>query len=218
MGFKQTISLRGFFSFKEFDLIKFESEKVMNDFMFDLILNKSAKFPDCISEYGEACLLMQEFDISPYGVVDTIMFEHDVEPCIADKDTLVSVLNVTVYEYKNRPLGGSDLFQISRYLKGVRELYADSFNSQSIYVTGKLIGPSIDKGTDWVFAADLIDDIEVYTYSISVDDGLKFDDQEGWRRNGEQNAASEKNQEVVSSFIDKHYKRVTKGIKKGSDK
>jgi len=90
--------------------------------------------------------------------------------------------NVNVIELKRGKVGYSEIGQLCRYLKGLKQFLGPYLTSKKdrINVSGIVIGKEVEQGGDFVYLLDQLRNIDVYTYKLDYKTGLKFERSYGW--------------------------------------
>lgn len=115
--------------------------------------------------------LKRQVQVGGYGVLDLI----EVFP--------IQHLHVTIYELKKGSIDKSALLQLSRYMTGVSRWFNENLPKafDDFVVRGVLIGSHLRTDNDFVFLLNQLSNISTYTFNISLDKGLVFEDQSrGW--------------------------------------
>jgi len=109
-------------------------------------------------------------NLCPYGIADLICYEAN-----RDIETGETTLYLQVIEIKRDKVDVNTLLQASRYAKAVRAILSDSrFDRFSVFTEIILIGKRIDDSNNFVDLIEFVGNINIYTYSLDLDNGLKF--------------------------------------------
>lgn len=125
---------------------------------------------------------LREFQIGNYGRADIITFqrpEYDGEYRIGGGE-------LTIYELKNKEINVDSFIQVVRYAKGMRRM-VNAYGAQYLKyprIRMVLVGRSIDLRNDFVYLADIVEGLEVYTYEYNFD-GITFDSRDGFHLSNE---------------------------------
>lgn len=133
--------------------------------------------------------LLRQFDLPGYGKVDLLAWAVDGyrPPLYFDQKLLKRDIDVTVVELKRGPIKLDHVVQICRYIRGVQELFRDTrlSNVYTLHVNGILVGKSIDKSEQLQWVVDLVPWLDLCTWSIDLESGIRFHQQEkGFRSSG----------------------------------
>ena len=86
------------------------------------------------------------------------------------------VMSATIYELKKESININTLLQASRYAKAINRVTTEiedlCINEVDIKIV--LIGKKIDLGSDFVYVADICDNLHLVTYSIDMIKGVSF--------------------------------------------
>lgn len=106
---------------------------------------------------------VRQLKIGNYGIADVVTVVRNYE---------VNRLTITIYELKKDTIGVNTFMQAIRYAKGI-----DSWirkNKKFEYdIRFGLVGKVIDFNTDFIYLADIYENIELYTYEYEFD-GIHF--------------------------------------------
>ena len=166
----------------------------------DLIYGSLKNNPDRLRKKGLHLFKnsIRQLNLGSYGIADLVCYHnsHSKEG---------SVLNIQVVEIKKDYINADTIMQASRYVAGIRRLLDKRFNLKrtSLFFTIVLIGREIQVSGDFVFLLDAFGEVSAYTYSIDLDEGVKFQRQSGWFMSDETFGTSER-------VIREHYKNTFK--------
>lgn len=150
--------------------INFPSEKAIEDYIWNKLSNDEC-CPLADEKY-DFCLRQKE--IKGYGVTDIIKFSVSTDEII-----------ITVLELKNEDIKETHVSQLYRYMTGVKRvarLYRRKIKGlPRIIVRGEIAGPfNRDRG-DILWLVEHLDDVDVYSIELDLDDGFKAEQvSEGW--------------------------------------
>jgi hypothetical protein len=134
--------------------MKFESEKSLNDYFFNLITSNSITTCEHFRYLKETSFIAQEFDIIPYGIIDTILINYELR----EVDSKLHItMHISVIEYKNSSLSNDSFNQINRYVNGldhIMSLFSERSDCFNYYIDGFLIGTDINDG-EWKHSAEV---------------------------------------------------------------
>ena len=141
---------------------------------------------------------IRQLNLGSYGIADLVCYHRQ-------HSKYGTILNVQVVEIKKDAINAETLMQASRYVVGIKRLLNNRFNLQrtSVVFTIVLIGKEIQLSGDFVFLLDAFHEASAYTYSIDLDEGVKFENHSGWFITNETFVNSER-------VIREHYKNTVK--------
>lgn len=167
---------------------KFEREFNMGNYKIDLPEKAIEEFictnPDALIrkmvEYP--CKVLNQFDISPYGVIDILALE-----------AYSGIVNFHLIEIKARPIKADDLIQMSRYVVGIMGIWEQITGEnlrQSDHIWPVLVTEKTEDYGDIVFLLREMENhtnFEFYEYEFSLETGLIFSkiDHKGWIKTGD---------------------------------
>ena len=150
------------------------SEKELEDYLFSHN-GENAGIP------AEGILLRQ-VNIEGYGVMDLLHIEFS-----PDVDGMPNVY-IKIIELKKDVIDSNAIGQICRYKKGVErafELFSKGKHGKHfkrVEIEGMLLGRSINDNNDVGHTIDAIDWLTCKTYSLSIVNGIEFEDHANWYR------------------------------------
>ena len=151
--------------------------------------------------YIEGTMIRQP-ELKGYGTPDLITWRIDHERYSyshgAERRKARRYLTIHIVELKRDMLLLDHLLQICRYMRGVSSLVNQTPLGKlffSIDVIGHLVGKSIDMKSDLCFALDSVAKLYVYTWSLDLEHGIRFNWRFGWKRPNEDAAD-------LSSYVD----------------
>ena len=157
--------------------------------MFGLDFPSEKFIEDYVAHHMEACgvcpidetemhSFVRQHEIKGYGRTDLIKFRRSP-----------GLLEVVILELKNEPLNEIHLSQLDRYMVGAgrqAERYRARFPDYEITIKGQLAGPFDSGANGLVWLLDVIEDIEIYKLSLSMDSGFVATEiPSGWFQKGE---------------------------------
>lgn len=151
-------------------MIKFESEKHLEDFIY----NYYKETGKCLIDDQEYGFCSRQFRAGPYGVCDLVFFDYSE----ADEAS-PSMCSVFVVELKNEPVKPSDVAQICRY-----KTFFDRASAIDD-VTCCLVVPdsTIHKVEDVAYLCNALESvIDFYEFSLDAHKGISFEYQNGFRK------------------------------------
>ena len=115
--------------------------------------------------------LFRQLKIGNYGIADLISVE---KPKYIIGHGVHEPMTITIYELKKEKTGVSTFLQALGYLKGIsRYLRAKRWVDFSFEFRIVCIGKAMDKNSCYLYLPDVLDILENYTYSYSLE-GLCF--------------------------------------------
>lgn len=147
-------------------MIKFESERSFEQFLFDRF-NEDGLFLG-VDEHFDSCY--RQFDTKGYGICDLVFVR--VSP--TDETLEKFEVDIHVTELKNEQIKVADIVQICRYKR-----FFDRATSKmpNVNVTYSLVVPSgVESSDDCCNLIDSLDDsIQVQSFYLDAETGLDFD-------------------------------------------
>lgn len=155
-------------------------EKDIEEILYEYIDDK-----ETMKEHGFWCLeqkYYRQVNLGVYGIADIIGVSFN-------KIKSYRILSVTIYELKKDYINIDTLIQAARYVKAIERIFNNKnkelLKISKINVRIVLIGREIEIDSDFVFLADFIDDVYLYTYSLDFISGLRFNSHKGFFKTGE---------------------------------
>lgn len=123
---------------------------------------------------------LRQPELGAYGRPDIIGYT------VTKKVNGLRFLNVTIYELKKEEIDIDTLLQAGRYATGV-ERYFKTLDLTGTHLTIqiKLIGKSIDTKSDFVFLADQLSNVSLFTISLDLEHGMRFEHKSGYFKTSE---------------------------------
>lgn len=122
---------------------------------------------------------IRQLNLGSYGIADIVSF------CKNGR-----YIYIKIFELKKDIIDTSSLMQATRYAKGIDRILNEDFDLSNHYIeySFALIGKQIQEKGDFVFLAEMLN-IELYTYSISIDKGVVFKKHSGYFQHNEMRGA-----------------------------
>lgn len=115
---------------------------------------------------------VRQYDLGKYGRADIIGFKAN--PSFVAKGKKHRVIDVQIIELKRDKVNFETLLQAVRYAKGIQhKSYLTKLRYQYNF-SYILIGKCLDLNTDLCYMPDVLPDVQIYTYALSITEGLKF--------------------------------------------
>ncbi len=115
----------------------------------------------------------QQLKIGNYGITDLVRIDYDQK---------IEHIKIQITELKKGSLNKDALFQICRYKKGFERLIEQmDSDTYSFEFHGVLVGSSLEISTDFIYAAEQIDWLDLYTFDLSMEDGVTFKHEQGYK-------------------------------------
>lgn len=135
--------------------------------------------------------IKRQLKIGNYGILDLLTINRDYEyefvpvwdeeKCIFEcKEVIRPILILTVYELKKEKVGISAFLQCYGYIKGLKDWFKENKPKIRVRFESVLIGKELDKSGSFCYLPELINELEVYTYSYDVD-GLNFKNERDYK-------------------------------------
>lgn len=154
-------------------MAELDNEKELENYLFSLVVEDDEEHP--LDVRGK---VFQQVELKGYGVMDLVYLSYCGESRIA-------TIKITVVELKKGKIDLVAIAQISRYKQAInRFIESNQIETNKIIpihveVEGVLIGSGIASG-DACFLADSIDWLRVYSYDLTLKNGLTFKCEYGW--------------------------------------
>lgn len=138
-------------------------EKELEDY-FDEEPLRLADLGIIFAEYSN---FYRQFRLGSFGVADIVV----VTPTPGFSDDFL----VEIVELKKGVVDVNALMQAARYIKGFRSHFGHFWKGRAVTFDFRvtLIGGSVSE-TDWVYLSGIIPNLQVYTYSLDLSDGIQF--------------------------------------------
>jgi hypothetical protein len=110
-----------------------------------------------------------------YGRLDVVTIEREYDEYFMEKERIIPILKVTIFELKKKVIDGSTFFQALEYAKGVSRYFElkGKFKYTTINFKIVLIGSEINTNGGFCFLPEFFNTVELVTYSYDFD-GIKF--------------------------------------------
>lgn len=116
---------------------------------------------------------IRQLRIGNYGIADLVTWTRYGE-----------IMKITIYELKKGQLSTDALYQAVRYMKGIERYFKYRKSSFMVEVSIILVGSKIDTASSFIYLADYIYDLSVYTYHYKIN-GLTFKNNHGYALSNE---------------------------------
>lgn len=155
-------------------------EKEIEDIIWQSKWSEVRKRGLPISGYG-----LRQYDLGSYGIADIITVNIHKLRDKKHKHTK-RALHITVYEIKKDQINISTFLQAARYVRAAQIIANDLPYIREVTYEIVLIGKTIETSSDFCFLSDVFKRVSFYTYSISLEDGIKFNKENGFCHTNEQ--------------------------------
>lgn len=155
-------------------------EKEIEDLIFESIENcpeelSKRGFPIESDSEDSRTFYLRQYNLGCYGIADIIgvnLFRYSGSKRI----------NVKIYELKKDQVGPETFAQAGRYAKGIQRMLNVLFPGIDLITHFEfiLIGKSVVT-SDWIYLLDYIDNLNIYTYSIDLIEGVRFFRHRGYK-------------------------------------
>lgn len=137
----------------------------------DLIFNgeKQHIYDRGLFSIGNYSVFSRQLRIGGYGIADIVGFNYDIE----SHSENLRILNIGIFEIKKEKITIEAFKQAIRYAKGLEVFIQSNFNF-SCNFEFNLIGTSIEISDEFIYMADFIENLNIYTISIDLYEGVKF--------------------------------------------
>jgi hypothetical protein len=126
---------------------------------------------------------IRQVGLGNYGIADLVtvnltkrVYKHPDGTYYADRTA-----DICVYELKKDTINCDVLLQALRYAKGIDELLRDRNLVDDWNIRIRLIGKQIELKSGFSYLADFMDNLDIFTYNIDLEKGLRFERQIGYR-------------------------------------
>lgn len=119
----------------------------------------------------------RQVDLGEYGRLDLVGINYLHQPFLSGQ---YKSLQIAVFEIKKGQINKDTLFQAIRYCKGI-EQYLLLYELKATFEIF-LIGMSV-ASDDFCYATDFIDNLNIYTVKLDLEQGIKFKEERGYRLN-----------------------------------
>lgn len=145
-------------------------EKELEDLIFENTKDTSKLVSRGLDFIGKYSIFSRQLDLGSYGIADIVAFGYDP---ITNSFKKNKHLNICIIELKKDKIDRDTLFQALRYAKGVEAYVSNNYNMACKFELS-LIGTSIDLTSDFVYCLDYFENLNVYTTSLNLVDGINF--------------------------------------------
>lgn len=125
---------------------------------------------------------LRQVNLGSYGIADIICLNPSW-----GNNGLGKTLEIQVVELKKEVINQQTLMQAARYCTAIKRALTKSLKIQDycIEISIVLIGKSVDTYSDFVYLLDFMPYLQVYTCSIDLDKGVRFERQKGYSMTNE---------------------------------
>lgn len=121
---------------------------------------------------------VEQLCLGNYGRADIVGFHTDGSSRTPEGKRIVLV---QIYELKKEQVDYKTFLQAVRYAKGITEMALHESLPYEFKFSFHLIGKSIDTNTPCIYLADFQAAVNFYTYSLSLNKGLTFNQKNGYK-------------------------------------
>lgn len=111
---------------------------------------------------------VRQFDLCEYGRADIVGFRA-MKSHYGERSILVKI-----FELKKEKVGLSTLMQAVRYAKGIQEKFDHEGKKYNLEFQYILIGKTAELDGDFIYMADVFENVDIYTIGIDLVDGVRF--------------------------------------------
>lgn len=155
-------------------MAELENEKELENYLYTLVVDHNEDHPLEVS--GKA---FQQVELKGYGIMDLVYLDSygDVPR--------TSTVKITIVELKKGKIDLVAVAQISRYKQAIERLIERHHARDNkpiriiIEVEGILVGSGMASG-DVCYLVDSIDWLRMFSYDLSLKNGLTFKSEQGW--------------------------------------
>lgn len=125
---------------------------------------------------------LRQVNLGSYGIADIICLNPTW-----GKNGLGKTIEIQVVELKKEVINQQTLMQASRYCTAIKRALTENLkiNDYYIEISIVLIGKYIDTYSDFVYLLDFMPSLQVYTCSIDLDKGVRFERKKGYSMTNE---------------------------------
>lgn len=120
----------------------------------------------------------RQLELNGYGRADLIGI--NVEPSHFVNGKKTRFVNVQIFELKKEEVNLNTFLQAIRYAKGIQHKASFEKIEYSFYFYIYLIGKRIELNSPFVYIPDIFGQVNFYTVSISLEDGIMFNRQKDY--------------------------------------
>ena len=132
-------------------------EEELEDYVYNTWLkNEELYNPKYMTKY-------RQFDITPYGIIDILVVDHD-PACIC----------CNIYELKAVSLQLDNLVQLYRYHQGIEDVLS-TVTSHRVEIELNLICPAIGTNRDMVYFLQNQEGVTIWEYKLDIKTGISID-------------------------------------------
>ncbi len=145
-------------------------EKDLEDVMYDLIKNNAMKLEErgfCV-EFNDH--VERQFNLGSYGIADICAFSYSPN---------CNELLIKIIELKKDVVDMNTYMQALKYKRGFEHYFGDKYDLV-FYIN--LVGKNICQKNDFPLCISSLENTYVYTYSLDIDLGIKFQFHEGFSK------------------------------------
>lgn len=142
-------------------------EKEIEDIVFALCQNQQAGRKRGL--FLPLANYYRQFNITHYGIADIVGFHFDSDEFC---------LYITVIEIKKESVNAQTLDQAIRYCKGLKEVFGEKEYGIAFNIV--LIGKTLEIDSSFCFYPDILNNVQIYTFGISLENGVDFKYQHGY--------------------------------------
>lgn len=149
-------------------------EKEIEDVVFDTIVNNPKALKNRGLRINTGLYYERQMQLGEYGIADILGYGT----------SLLSGGSRCVYahiiEIKKEQINIGTLLQATRYARALQRIVRANLKNAWLDIHISLIGKTIDTKSDFVYMADIFRNVDFYTYSIDLEQGVRFTRQEGY--------------------------------------
>jgi hypothetical protein len=122
---------------------------------------------------------VRQLDLGSYGRADLVGIH--THPSFFDGSGKVRRVSIQVFELKKDAIGPQTFWQAIRYVTGLKHKIGNEKIPYLFSFSIHLIGKSIDLSGEFIYLPDFIHSLSLYTYSLSLTEGLTFKTHNGYQ-------------------------------------
>lgn len=162
-------------------------EKEIEDVVYEALISDR----EGLEERGlpiQSGVVLRQPNLGSYGIADIIVMELHKSKSVNRQEgksigfATSRTIGCTIIELKKEVINVGTLIQAVRYCRGIERAFAVSQLQKDIpfYFQIVLIGKKVDTSGDFVFMADAINNLSLYTYEIDLYKGITFRKHKGY--------------------------------------
>lgn len=149
-------------------------EKEIEDIVFESLRNNKKELLERGFHFDGSLKYDRQVYLGEYGIADIVGYGT----------TTVSNgsrwIYIHIIEIKKDQVNNGTLLQACRYARAIQRIVNKSLKNAYVSIDISLIGKTINQSDDFVYMADIFGGVKLYTYSIDLVQGIKFNQHRGY--------------------------------------